>query len=61
MSKLTAKQRRGLSSAQFGMPEQRRFPMPDKNHARFALAMIHHAPASAQPAIRAKARRILGK
>jgi hypothetical protein len=37
------------------------FPMPDKNHARLALAMIKHAPSSEQPKIRARATRMLGR
>jgi hypothetical protein len=37
------------------------FPIPDKNHARLALAMIGHAPAAEKPKIRAKANRMLGR
>jgi hypothetical protein len=33
----------------------------DKNHARAALAMLHNAPSSEQPKIRAKAEKVLRK
>jgi hypothetical protein len=34
--------------------------MPDKAHAKAALALDHNAPASQRPAIEAKARKVLG-
>lgn len=30
--KLTAKDRREVDDTDFGIPSQRRYPMPDKNH-----------------------------
>lgn len=38
MSVLTTKKRRSLRDAVFGLPEQRKYPMPDKNHAANAKA-----------------------
>lgn len=66
MSKLTAKQRGGLRAAQFALPKQRGWPMPDKSHARFALTQVGRSErkgniSSGQAAtIRAKAHRVLG-
>lgn len=60
MARLTAEARRGLKSSTFAGPH-RSFPIPDKNHAKAALALIRHAPASARPKIRARARAMLGK
>jgi hypothetical protein len=60
MARLTAAQRKKLPDSAFAGPG-RSFPVNDKNHARAALAEIRHAPASARPAIRAKANRVLGK
>jgi|GEM_PF-546289 len=33
MSKLTSKERNKLKSSTFGLPGQRKYPMPDKEHA----------------------------
>lgn len=52
--KLKAAARAALPAKTFAGPN-RSFPIPDKNHAKAALAEIKHAPASAQPKIRAKA------
>jgi hypothetical protein len=38
MAKLTEKKRDSLKSSQFGLPEERKYPMPDKSHARNAKA-----------------------
>lgn len=38
MTKLTSKTRAKLPKSNFGMPSERKFPMPDKNHARNAKA-----------------------
>jgi hypothetical protein len=35
---LNAKKRNSLSKSQFGLPEERKYPMPDKAHARNAKA-----------------------
>lgn len=67
MAKLTSERRNALSSRVFGLPGQRKYPMPDKNHARVAKSYAskeEHAgklsPAS-KAKIDAKANRILGK
>jgi hypothetical protein len=54
MARLTAKARKHLSGSTFAGPD-RSFPIPDKNHAKAALALIRHAPESARPKIRARA------
>ena len=36
MSKLTTTDRLGLREAVFGMPDERKYPMPDVGHARAA-------------------------
>jgi len=59
VSRLTSKERKALPSSDFAGPG-RSFPIPDKNHARAALALIGHAPASARPHIRAEAHKMLG-
>ena len=38
MSKLTAKKRGKLAKSTFGLPGQRKYPMPDKSHAANAKA-----------------------
>ena len=38
MSKLTAKEREALPDSTFGLPDERKYPMPDKAHARNAKA-----------------------
>ncbi len=38
MSKLSEKKRDSLKKSQFGLPEERKYPMPDKSHARNAKA-----------------------
>ncbi len=38
MAKLTEKKRDSLKASQFGLPEQRKYPMPDESHARNAKA-----------------------
>lgn len=38
MSKLTSKSRNKLPKSEFGMPGERKFPMPDKSHAANAKA-----------------------
>ena len=58
MSKLNAKQRKAMPAGDFAGPG-RSFPIPDKAHAQAALMLINKAPASARPAIRAKAKRVL--
>ena len=38
MADLSTKKRNSLSKSQFGLPEERKYPMPDKAHARNAKA-----------------------
>ena len=38
MADLSARKRNSLSKSQFGLPEERKYPMPDKAHARNAKA-----------------------
>ena len=38
MAELTEKKRDSLSKSQYGLPEERKYPMPDKSHARNAKA-----------------------
>jgi hypothetical protein len=65
MAKLTAKARKALPKSEFAGPD-RSYPVPDKSHARNALARAsqqvnagHLSPAAAKR-IRAKANAILG-
>lgn len=50
MAKLKAKQRNALPSSDFGDPEDRKYPMPDKSHAANAKARV----ADKSPALKAK-------
>ena len=38
MSKLTTRARKSLKSSSFGLPAERKYPMPDKSHAANAKA-----------------------
>jgi hypothetical protein len=38
MAKLTEKKRDSLPDSKFGLPEEHKYPMPDKAHARNAKA-----------------------
>jgi hypothetical protein len=38
MAELTAKKRDSEPKSEFGLPEERKYPMPDKSHARNAKA-----------------------
>lgn len=67
MAKLKAAQRNKLKSSTFGLPGERKYPMPDKSHAANAKARATQmvkkgklSPASKQK-IDAKANKILGK
>ena len=65
--KLKAATRNAIPSSKFGMPKQRKYPMPDKSHAVNAKAratqMVKAGKLSPSTAatIRAKANRMLGK
>ncbi len=66
MAKLTSKRRNALKASTFGLPGSRKYPMPDKSHARNALARASqqvnagNLSSGAAARIRAKARGILG-
>ena len=60
MARLTKGARSKLSSSTFAGPG-RSFPIPDKGHAKAALALINKAPASARPKIRSRADAMLRK
>ena len=38
MAELTTKKRKSEPKSEFGLPEERKYPMPDKSHARNAKA-----------------------
>ncbi len=67
MAKLRAKARKVLPSKTFGLPGERKYPMPDRSHAANAKAratqMVNRGKLSGAQAaeIRAKANRVLGK
>lgn len=67
MAKLTAAKRNKIPKKEFGMPGERKYPMPDKSHARNAKAraseMEHKGKISksTENKIDAKADRVLGK
>ena len=67
MAKLTPSKRKAEPSKEFGLPKQRKYPMPDASHARNAKAraseMEHQGKLSASDKKRvdAKANKILGK
>lgn len=67
MAKLKAKTRNKLPKSDFGMPGERKYPMPDKSHAANAKAratqMVKKGKLSpsAKSKIDAKANKILGK
>jgi len=65
MAQLTLKRRDMLAASKFGMPGQRKYPMPDKSHAANAKARASQQEAkgnlseSAKEKIDAKANRII--
>lgn len=67
MAELSSKARKKLSKTTFGLPGQRKYPMPDKAHAANAKARAAQQlkkgrlTRSAYQRIIAKANRILGK
>ena len=38
MAELSTNRRKHLKDSQFGLPDERKYPMPDKSHARNAKA-----------------------
>ena len=67
MANLTEKKRDSLTSSTFGLPEERKYPMPDKSHAANAKARASQQEAkgnlskSDEQKIDRKADRILNK
>ena len=67
MAKITTKKRKSLPKSDFGLPGDRKYPMPDKAHAANAkaratqMAKKGKLSAAAKKKIDAKANRILGK
>lgn len=67
MADLKSSTRKALPATAFGMPEVRKYPMPDKSHAANAKARASQMvkkgklSASSKAKIDAKANRILGK
>lgn len=56
--RLTAADRHALPKSDFGLPGQRKYPLPDANHARAALSRAAaNATPSQQDEIRAKVHR----
>lgn len=67
MAELKAARRKNLPASEFGMPGERKYPMPDRSHASNAKARATQqvkkgklSPATAAK-IRAKANAILGE
>lgn len=50
MAELTTKKRNNLSKKSFALPGSRAYPIPDKNHARNALARVSQFGTPAQKA-----------
>jgi hypothetical protein len=67
MAELKAKARKKLPKSEFGMPGERKYPMPDKSHAANAKARASQMEKagklseSSKAKIDAKADRVLGK
>jgi hypothetical protein len=67
MAKLTTAKKKAEPKEEFGLPRKRKYPMPDKSHARNAKArasqMEHQGKLSAgdKKKIDAKANKVLGK
>ena len=67
MAELTEKKRDSLKKSQFGLPEEEKYPMPDKSHAANAKARASqqkkkgNLTASEKAQIDRKADRILDK
>jgi hypothetical protein len=66
MATMNTKKRKSLSSSQFGLPKERKYPMPDESHARNAKARASQAEekgritSSQKRQIDEKADRVLG-
>ncbi len=56
--RLTTEERKELNNSEFGIPEDRSYPMPDAAHVRAAEAYFRYAPDGEKPEL---ARNILRK
>jgi hypothetical protein len=67
MAKLTSEERKKIPKKSFGLPGEKKYPMPDKSHARNAKAraseMVNKGrlSKSSEEKIDSKADRVLGK
>ena len=67
VAKLTVSQRQKIPKKEFGLPNEKKYPMPDKSHARNAKARASEMKnkgalsTSSKTKIDAKANKILGK
>ena len=62
MAKLNTAARKKIPKEQFGLPGQRKYPMPDRKHAQVAEAYAErYATPAEKKKIDAKADRVLGK
>ena len=62
MAKLSVAARKKIPKEQFGLPEQRKYPMPDRKHAQVAEAYAERYATPAEKAkIDRKADRVLGR
>lgn len=67
MTKLTAAKRKKIPKGEFGLPESKKYPMPDKSHAANAKARATQMEkkgklsAASKAKIDAKANKVLGK
>ena len=46
---MNAKERNSLSDSQFGLPEDRKYPMPDAKHVHSAIKLFGHCEESKKP------------
>ena len=66
MAKLSAATRKHIPASKFGMPKERKYPMPDQEHAALAKSYATkevekgNLSSGAAAKIRAKANRLLG-
>lgn len=67
MAKLTAAKRKKIPKSEFGLPGEKKYPMPDKSHAANAKARASQMEkagklsSSSKAKIDAKANKVLGK
>jgi len=67
MAKLSEKKRDSMSDSKFGLPDEHKYPMPDKSHARNAKARASqqekkgNLSASDKAKVDRKADKVLGK